>query len=53
MHINYIIVAVVVLIALAIIIFTIKKNNKDEKNLEETIYDEEVTPNKHDDLNAG
>lgn len=49
MNISYLIVAIVVVVALAVIIFTIKKNNKDEKNFEETIYDEEVKPDKHDD----
>ncbi|MET4081995.1 mannose/fructose/N-acetylgalactosamine-specific phosphotransferase system component IIC [Pedobacter sp. UYP30] len=49
MTINYVIIAVVGLVALAIIIFTIRKNNKEEKKLEETIYEEEVSPDKHKD----
>ncbi|MGY3055472.1 mannose/fructose/N-acetylgalactosamine-specific phosphotransferase system component IIC [Pedobacter sp. UYEF25] len=50
MNIDYVVIAIVGLVALAIILFTIKKNNKEEKKFEGTIYEEEVTKDKHDDL---
>lgn len=49
MNINYVIIAIVGILALALIIFTIRKNNREEKKLEETIYEEDVSPDKHEE----
>ena len=49
MNINYFVVGIVVVIALALIFFTIRKNNREKKKLEKTIYEEEVSPDKHED----
>lgn len=48
MEINYTI-AVPVLIAIAgLIIFLIRRNNKDKKKMEKEIIDSEIKPEKHD-----
>ena len=49
MEIDYIIVAIVGMLALLVIIFTIRKNSKEEKKLEETINEEEIKPDIHRD----
>ncbi len=49
MEIDYIIVAIVGMLALLVIIFTIRKNSKEEKKLEETIKEEEIKPDIHRD----
>lgn len=49
MNINYVIIAIVGILALALIIFTIRKNNREEKKFEETMYEEDVLPDKHEE----
>lgn len=49
MNIDYFVVGIVVVIVLALILFTIRKNNREKKKLEKTIYEEEVSPAQHED----
>jgi hypothetical protein len=49
MEINYTIAGPVLIAVAALIIFLIRRNNKDKKQLEKEIIDSEIKPEKHDD----
>ncbi len=48
MEINYTIAGPVLIAVAALIIFLIRRNNKDKKQLEKEIIDSEIKPEKHD-----
>ncbi|WP_165825432.1 FeoB-associated Cys-rich membrane protein [Pedobacter yonginense] len=52
MNVNYLIVAAVLAIVLALIIFIIRRNKKDEKKFEQDVIDTELGPEKDDKENA-
>lgn len=47
MEINYAIAIPVFIAFLALIIFLVRKNNKDKKKMEKEIIDSEIKPEKH------
>jgi hypothetical protein len=47
MEINYVIVALVVLVVLGLAIYVIKRNKKDLNKFEKEIIDSELKPDKH------
>jgi preprotein translocase subunit YajC len=49
MEINYLIIAIVVVIAIWLIIFMIRRNQKDKKNFEKQFAQSELKPDKHQD----
>lgn len=49
MEINYTIAGPVLIAVAALIIFLIRRNIKDKKQLEKEIIDSEIKPEKHDD----
>ena len=49
MAINYPIVGAVVLAVILLIIFLIRRNQKDEKKFERDMIDSEIKPDKHKD----
>lgn len=48
MKINFILIAVVVVAILGFIYFVIKKNYKDQKDLEKELNQKEIKPEKHE-----
>lgn len=48
MEINYTIAGPVLIAVAALIIFLIRRNNKDKKQLEKEIIESEIKPEKHD-----
>lgn len=50
MEINYPIVGVILLIAIVIIIFIIKRNKGDQKDFEKNINESELKPEEHKDI---
>lgn len=51
METNYYSVAFVVLIAVLLIVFLIKRNRRDQKNFEKNIINSEMKPEKHEESN--
>ena len=49
MEVNSTVIAVLVIAILAFVYFVIKRNKKDQKNLEEELNQKEIKPDKHDD----
>jgi len=49
MEINYTIAGPVLIAVAALIIFLVRRNIKDKKQLEKEIIDSEIKPEKHDD----
>ncbi|MFD0941282.1 hypothetical protein [Pedobacter boryungensis] len=49
MKINTVIIAIVVVAILAFVYFIIKRNKKDQKELEHEFNQKEVKPDKHDE----
>lgn len=47
MKINLILIAVAIVAILGFIYFVIKRNHKDQKNLEKELYKREVKPDQH------
>ncbi|MFN0289837.1 hypothetical protein [Pedobacter helvus] len=47
MKINFILIAVVVVAILGFIYFVVKRNRKDQKDLEKELNQKELTPEKH------
>jgi len=47
MQINYFIVAVVITLLIALMIWIIRTDRKDEKNFEQNIIDQELRPREH------
>ncbi len=47
MEMNYIIVGFVVVAVIVLIIWLMRKNQKDEKNFEQTVNASELNPEKH------
>ena len=50
MEINYSIVGLVLIIAVAIIIILIRRNKKDQKNFEKSVNKSEIQPEEHKDV---
>lgn len=48
MEINYTIAAPVLIAVAALIIFLIRRNNKDRKKMEKEMIESEIKPEKHD-----
>lgn len=48
MKINTVIIAIAIIAVLAFVYFIIKRNRKDQKELEKELNDREVAPDKHD-----
>lgn len=49
MDVNYLIIGLVVLAALAFIVWLIRRNLKDKKEFEKEIIESDLKPEKHDD----
>ncbi|MFA6277195.1 MAG: hypothetical protein WC622_10630 [Pedobacter sp.] len=49
MKVNTIIIAIVIVAVLAFVYFIIKRNKKDQKELENELNQREIKPNKHDE----
>ena len=49
MQVSYPIIGIVALIAIALIIFLIRRNIKDEKEFEQEVIQSELKPEKHDE----
>ena len=49
MEVNRTVIAVLVIVILAFVYFIIKRNKKDQKNLEEELNQKEIKPDKHDE----
>jgi preprotein translocase subunit YajC len=52
MEINYTIAVALIIAVAALIIFLIRKNNKDKKKMEKEMIDSEIKPEKHDSGHA-
>ncbi|WP_411274807.1 hypothetical protein [Daejeonella sp.] len=50
MEFNYLIVGLILIIAIVIIIVLIKRNQKDQKNFEETVDRSDLPPEQHKDV---
>ncbi|MBB2144796.1 hypothetical protein GM921_04830 [Pedobacter sp. LMG 31464] len=46
---NTVIIAIVIVAVLAFVYFIVKRNKKDQKELEDELNQKEITPDKHDD----
>lgn len=49
MDINYVIVAAVLFVVILLIVFLIRRNQKDRKAFEKEVKDSELKPDKHED----
>lgn len=49
MEINYLIVGIVVVIAISLLVFMIRRNQKDQKKFEKDFNQSELEPDKHRD----
>ncbi|MBC7616354.1 MAG: hypothetical protein H7202_09830 [Pedobacter sp.] len=49
MEVNSTVIAVLVIAILVFVYFVIKRNKKDQKNLEEELNQKEIKPDKHDE----
>ncbi len=49
MKVNSIVIALVIVAILAFVYFIIKRNRKDQKDLEEELNQKEIKPEKHDE----
>lgn len=49
MKINFILIAVVIVAILGFVYFIVKRNRKDQKNLEKELNQKELKPDKHSD----
>ena len=47
MKINYVVIAIVVVVIIAFFYFVIKRNRKDQKELENDLNSPEIKPEKH------
>lgn len=48
MKINVVIIAIVIVAILGFVYFIVKRNKKDQKELENELNQKEITPEKHD-----
>ena len=48
MEINYLVVVPVLILVIALILFLIRRNRKDQKKLEQELNESELKPEKHD-----
>lgn len=48
MEFNVIVISVLVVAIALFIVFVVKRNRKDQKNLEKELNEKELTPDKHD-----
>lgn len=49
MKVNIVVIAIVVIAVLAFFYFIIRRNRKDQKNLERELNQKELSPDKHDE----
>ncbi len=47
MNLNYLVTAIVIVVALAVLIYLIRKNRKDEKAFEQDMTRSEIEPEEH------
>ena len=47
MKINTVVIAIIIISILAVVIFAVKRNRKDQKKLENELNQKELTPDKH------
>ena len=49
MKVNMVVIAIIIVAILGFVYFIIKRNKKDQKQLESELNEKELTPNKHED----
>ncbi|WP_169306840.1 hypothetical protein [Pedobacter polaris] len=49
MKLNIVVIAIIIVAILAFVYFIVKRNRKDQKELENELNQKELTPDKHDE----